>query len=463
MPVYKVNTDRGPAIVRSPGPLDKAGMQKALTEGIPGVQVEAGEDVTETALKMTQTPPTEAPSSSAGDKDIVGKAKAALLDPEQSGRLWPGGPRIGPPVLSGPIKTAGEWMLPGSIPQLVTQAIMGLPGKGLMPALSRAGAATGATAGIEALRGKDVTSGAINTAIESLTGEGVGAVGRAAVRSASSALSRDLPRLSSVIERIIPGLKGGTPSEIVEGVVSGEAQKQISQAFRGTLDGLIKKHGDVPVIVASLNRIDPKKGIGMASDVLTQLQSERRALRTMLGDTVRRPDALIKLEALQDAETELARELVFRGSWPKAALTALENAQGAYAKGKGIIRLFGGGRDRALPAQVKRMIEAGGDVSMPDLQAALQSQRGRLSGVLSTAEMQALEQAVRRGEPNRLMRDVPGKAMGIHVSPFGAHAYPSRLPHAPVRIGRPETRADIAARGLRAAGAGAAGSVLEDE
>src|SRR3972149_4355794 len=79
---------------------------------------------------MPTAPPLTPPEPPAGKPtpDLIGRTKAAVTDPSEAGRLYPGGPRIGPQILAPvgtAIRKAGEFVLPGSYEQLATQLILG--------------------------------------------------------------------------------------------------------------------------------------------------------------------------------------------------------------------------------------------------------------------------------------------------------------------------------------------------
>src|SRR5437899_2880746 len=76
-------------------------------------------------------------------KDIVGRTKEALLPESEAGRLYPGGPRVGPQVLK-PVSQFVRGLVPETIPGAMAAGTAMIPG-GPAVAAGRAALAAGGT------------------------------------------------------------------------------------------------------------------------------------------------------------------------------------------------------------------------------------------------------------------------------------------------------------------------------
>lgn len=397
-------------------------------------------------------------------KDLIGQGKEFLTqeptDPEHGRGIIAGGPDLGKYV-----RKAGEFMLPGSWEQLATQTIMGLPGKGLLPAAGRVAGSGLASIGISAAKGEDMDKAAVNAGVEALTGEGVGAAARAGVRGLH-ALVPDTARIGQVFQSILPnGLRGKTPVETLAAVASGESRAGMQKVFDQGSERLFTKFGDPPVVVLPLGEFTGRSQ-GPASEMLRDLQNVRAKLYSS-GAQPNPRDVIMLDYAEQDLMNQLRQGtgqtvgkkwFAHGNAWPQEAFDTLASLQYGYKRGMTLQRLFSGGTDDVANAGAKRVMEAGGKVNMPELQLNYQTQRGDVAKVLSSQELSALDQAMRY-EP--LKRDVPGsKGFGVHMSPAGIRPYLS-TPSMPRRTGAAEPTAEAVSNIARRLGTRLGASIEE--
>lgn len=395
--------------------------------------------------------------------DLVGKAKQFLTapSPQQASR-----PRLFPNI-DPALAAAGKALLPGSMPELAVQSILGVPGAGMGKALARGAAAAGAGTAIGMAQGKDPLEAGITSGAQAALGEAAGGVARAGARGIGALLSKDLPKLQGVVEKItamVPGFAGKTPEETVSRLVGGEAKTALRKNYTTARGALLQQHGDPIMQVPALDKLygqtakSMQKATGPVSELWTRIDSMSRNLRTMLGDPSRQAAALEKMDLLKQADRQITGALKNQGGWPAAAIAQLEGIDKQYAKGSALIRLFSAGRDRPTAAQAKKIISATGEPTWPELQAAFQHQKGRLATVLAPQEMQALEQALFRGEANPLARDIPG--VGPKVRAHFGFIPTVTPPHAPIKVGSPERAAEAVSGVARQGGARAGAELL---
>ena len=393
--------------------------------------------------QMTQRAISPPVAAGTKDPDIVGRAKAALTDPSEAGRLWPRGPRIGPQIfqpVGDALRGAAQFMLPNSLEAAATQAAMSaVPGGGLGAAGLRLGGATAAPAAVAALKGKDPIEAATKGLAEGVLGEGAGKVLQTGLRAGQAAASRDLFHMQGAIKKItdmIPAFAGKTPQETVARLVGGDAKAALSQHYDDALGALMKQHGDPVLVSPAMEALTGKteQAIRPASELLSKIQSLQRGMFTMNKQLKNTQDALSRQQLIDAAREEVMTGL--KANWGPEGVGALKTLDGQYRKGMELIRLFGAGKEQMTPTQIKKMVPAEGSINMPELQANFARQAGKLRAAMSPEEFTALAQAIRRGEPNALARDIPGKMPGL--SWWGPIPHMHGLPRAPVRIGVPE-------------------------
>ena len=398
-----------------------------------------------------QGAPTSMPAApTMSGKDIVGRTKEALLPESEAGRLYPGGPRVGPQVLK---------LVPETIPGAMAAGTAMIPGAGALAAGGRAALAAGGTYAAERVSGREATTPAATSAFESIAGSVFGGLGRAGVRVAKAAWDRTGPRVAEAIASVVPEFGGRTWQETINRVIGGEGLQALRQRYGQTLKRLFKDYGDPDVYLPALagakgDAGNIAAGAGPASILMDQMKDLRRTLHTMAGDVSRRKEALQRLDLLEQAQEQL--ELSLSKTWPPAGREALTTLTSDYRAGMEIQRLFGGGKERLTPAQVKRLIPAEGVVNIPELQANYAARADRLNRALGDAG-ETLRDALRRGEPNPLVRDVPGQVPHVR---WHAGVIPTiyGLPHAPRLAGEGPTPEQVstAVRALGARGTEAA-------
>ncbi len=399
---------------------------------------------------------TSQPVKGKPEQDIVGRIKNFMTDPNEAGRLWPGGPRIGPQIFK-PVGDAarnlGKFLLPGSVPEAAAQVpAMLIPGGGVARALARPAASAVARGGAGAAMGKSPLEEGAKGLVQGVVGETLGGAGRAATRAVAPKVEKlfrmdDPTKLAKVAKKFIPGLGGTSAEDTITKVTSGEAQAQLSTNYTQALTGLFKQHGDPVVVLPSLERAGGKKATEQASRALAEIQDMERSLRTQLGDISRRANALEKLDALDAARKELQASLAKQ--WGKDGAAGLSKIGADYGAGKVFLKLFTGGRDTMTETRLKALRKGGqGELDWPTLQQTFERQAGRLRKKPNAKE---LEEALFRGEKNIGKRDIPGGVRHVGVGVPGFHAY-APIPHAPVRVGQPEITAEQVARAARMLG-----------
>lgn len=391
-------------------------------------------------------------------KDVMGRAKEFLTQEPPPGERH--GLNIGPDL--GPyVRSAGRFLLPGSLESLASQAMMGgVPGSGVLPTLGRVGGAGAAAAGISALKGESPGRSALEHGAEAAVGEGVGGVVRAGARMAQGAMEGTLQKIGKAIGEAVPEFKGANPLDTLKRIFSGEASEALQQKYRDTLTGLVKQHGDPVVILPSLAKLAPQQPMGAweASKAMTLIDSLRRNLRTASGDLSRQQLALQKRDLLEAAESELKASL--KQKWPAEAQKVMEKADQDYFAGKSVIRMVGAGRERITEARHAKLMTPG--PAQAPWQRAFMGREGELKRALPEKGFQNLKGAIRRGETDPRKVDIPGQSPGFGLGlGFIPHVY--GLPRAPKLAGRPEKIAEKAAAAGRVIGERGAERAAGDE
>lgn len=400
-------------------------------------------------------------SGAAPPLDLIGQIKARLTDPTEAGRLWPGGPRLGPQTFE-PVGRAarnlGKVVIPGSWPSLAaTTASLAIPGAGLAASALRTGAATGAEAGAEFLRGGDPGKGAREAGGQTVFGEALGGVGRAGSRYVLSKLDPLASNLGNVIGRLVPAFKGSTPRQTINNAMGTEGQIALSKQYGDAVDTAITQAGNPPMI-------DPLTGVPMvASRLWDLLKSEKRRLFSERGEPTRTKAVFDNLDQVYAAEEAFARHI--EGLLPTAAKGLFERANRAYRQGKEMQDLFTGGVGHMTPEKAQGIIQPGEKlrVDQPDLAAKLALRAGKLKEAFGPAEYAALEQAIQRGSPLG-SRDIPGSMPHSRLHLVGGLLpVPSfyGFPHAPKLVGRPEQQSAMVADTLRRLGVRGAGNRMD--
>lgn len=414
-------------------------------------------------LRMRAAPPAEAFAAKVPpepERDAIGRVHARLTAEPPAGSntgvsraIF--GEKMGSWDTPGRVvRATGELMLPRSWPGVAASAAAMLPGAGIPAAFARTLLGTGASAGIEAIRGGDPLKGATEGAAMTVGGEVLGGATRAGVRYAGATLEPYLRNVGEAIERIVPAFRGKTAEQTIQRAMSSEGQQALSREFGKSVDAVIARNGNPAIMIPSVSGVtgNSRDSFGTASEMLKRIQSLEREWRLASREPTRRREALVQLDRIRAAHDEYVAELQRLMPDEGNFLTA---AEAAYAKGKEIQRWLGGGRERIGEGRAKQLVERGRDrapsLNAPLLQESLSLRRGTLAGKLSADEMRALEQAVSRGERNPLARDIPGVTPQVRFWRPVPHVY--GLPHVPRRIGEyPELRSEQAAEAARLLG-----------
>lgn len=402
---------------------------------------------------VPSAPPLTAETPPAGGApDLIGRAKAAVTDPSEAGRLYPGGPRLGPQVLAPvgtAIRKAGEFLLPGSYEQLATQLILGgVPGTGVLPTVARVGGAAATGGAISAAKGRDPFMGAAEQGVTAMTGEALGGVARGALRLGQAAWSRTTENVGALIGRLVPAFQGKSAAETIRRVIGGEGQNALSKEYGQVVHKIISDAKDPLVRIPSLlelGRKGPTKQfpeLMRASTALQHIQSLSRAGR---------PEQMGLIRAARQEFDEGLSAVI-----PPEARLAFADVVRRYARGKAIESWLGEGT-----TTVKRLLSKG-RLNEPALEEAFLASRGELSRTFTPEEFRLLESVVGRGERAPLAITQPGGVRHIPI-PVGTHGLPLPLPKAPIRVGRPEAIAEIGARGVRMLGQRGAQKLVEEE
>lgn len=409
--------------------------------------------------------PTPAPAKSAAalrPPNAVQSVKDWLLQQPSPGERHgiPGLTDMGPD-LGQYVRTAGEYLLPGSWPGLISMGVAaGVPGAGLLPSLGRVGLSSAGGATAEYARGADPGQGALEGGGGALAGELLGGAARAIGRKVSSMMGPEslANRFGQFAGEQAPPLAGDTGGATLGRMISGEAQRALSQRYReGVSSALARLPADTYIQVPALVELGQKgavknmPGLFDPNEALTLIDSIRRNLGTVTGDLSRRKMALTDLTRLDRAEEELAAALTQAASGTSvAADLAAVNAD--YAKGKALFRMLSGGRDNMTKAQSEKFLQAGDFDRGQQLEMNYLRQRGDLGSKLGPEAAQSLDDLVRRGETLPLAISQPGAYPDARFH-LGFIPTVKSLGHAPRPIGA--TNPDAAAETLRMLGIGA--------
>ena len=429
-----------------------------------GFEPESASPLAAQSPALQRSPVATAPAMVSPGEDAVGRLKAFLTaepPPGTSHGALQFGPDLGPAV-----RATGRFLLPETYEQAATAAILGAPGKGLLPALGRIGSAGTAGAGISALKGKGALTGGVEQGVAATGGEALGGLTRFGARQIGSVFSRTTDRLGDWISQAVPAFSGKSARETIRNVFSGEGQAALSKEYRSALDTLIRDAGDPLVNIPALpelGRSGPNRQMPAfmsASEAQTAIASLKRSLSGATGMLARRKGALEEISHLEDAEEQLHSQLA---ALKPQQFAAFQEQAKAYFRGKAIQRMFGYGRDVPTEARLTRLrggkdAAAAGGLDEPMLERAFERARGELQRAFTPQEFTQLEQIIRRGETDPLAISTPGKGFNPR---FHLGFVPTlHTPKAPVRIGAPEQQADLFARAIRILGGLQGGQLL---
>jgi hypothetical protein len=343
-------------------------------------------------------------------------------------------------------------------PAIATDAVLGLvPGSGLAKSVLRGALATGAGTTAGAVTGQDPAEAALTSGVSAVAGEGLGGLARAGTRWAQGALSKTTEKVGDLIGTFVPSFKGATPRETIARVINGTGRVQLGEDYGAAVKGVLDQHGNPDVYVPALDKLGRSAAMP-ADQALKTIQSLRRGLFTGSGDVTRSKGTLEQIGWLEDAKAQLDDQLATK--LPAGALQVMDQAKTDYARGMSILRLMSKGRETMSDAQIQSLLDKG-RLNEPMLERAFLRDTGRLKARFTPQEYDQLADAIRRGEPNPLAISRVGKPAELRGSHGMKVPYMS-LPHAPVRIGRPEEVADAVARAVRLFGAGGVQSTLNE-
>lgn len=451
MPTYR---DPSGVLVTTPEPLSDEQLDGVVTGAlsIPGVTVDRG---TPSPDAKPTLPPPSGPTQP--PRDLIGRVKAWATKPPTPGATDVTGFSRDNPVAN-TIRTVGGAVMPGSWPDLATDAALtAIPGYGLAKSALRGAAATGAGVGTAGLMGESMEDQALKSGVSSVLGEGAGGAARAAARWGQGAFSQTTKNFGDLVGRLVPSFKGATPQETVAKLANGTGYNQLGKDYGTAVQGVLTQHGDPVVLVPALERFGKSPAMP-ASSALEAIQSIRRGLFSGGGDLARAGGAMEKAGWIEDAMREwqdaLAKQL------PPASMKVMDAAKANYARGMSILRVMGEGHEHMSKEALESLIQKG-RINEPGIEKSFFLNEGKLRERFTPEEYAAMEKAIRRGEQNPLAMSQVGKPSKMSMG-HGARVPYMSIPHAPIRIGKPEEVADLVSRVFRLLGATTAQSTLSE-
>jgi hypothetical protein len=453
MPIYRFSSDTGEGTITAPDTLTDAQIDGVVSGSLslPGVSVSRGAP----AAEPLPLPPRE---KTWGGFELARPGEPPPMDISDP-RAWKEGKK---PPMADPLGT----MLKKQAPNIVTDAVLGLVGgSGLLRSVGRAALATAAGSGTAALTGADPGEQALTSGLSATVGETLGGAARAVARWGQGALSQTTNKMGKVVGDLVPAFKGQEPRETVARAINGRGMNQLGDAYEQAVDGMLQRHGDPGVLIPAFEHLNLPTTLP-ASRVNILLKSRGRALFDNSGNMKRGKDTLSESHWLDEAREQFENQL--SQMLPAGATTAMAEARNQYARGKLMHRLFQEGHETLTNDQLGSLLQKG-RLNEPLLEKTFFRQRGMLDERFTPDENARLEAVIRRGARNPLdlspesTPTAPRVSVGAsltgtpHPRPHGS------LPHAPVRIGTPETVAEMMARLFRLLGAGGTQYMLGDE
>jgi hypothetical protein len=448
MPTYDLTSSAGTMTVTSPDPLTPDQMDGIAsgTLSIPGVTVDRGRE-TPAGPPSPPLPPRQKAFGGVGE--IARPGESAGMDISDP-RAWQGGK---PPPMADPVLT----MLKKQAPNIATDAVLGLvPGGGYLKSAGRAALATGAGAGTAALTGQDPMEQTVKSGISSMVGETIGGLARAASRWGQDAYSQTTKKMGTLIGDLIPAFKGPGPRETIDRAINGRGVAQLGEDYGHAVDDVIKRYGNPGVIIPAFEKLNLPSMLP-ASEVNLLLKSRGRALFDPSGNMKTGKGTLSEDYWLDQAREQFQNQL--SAILPAKEAAGIVAARQDYARGKAIQRLLQEGKGTLTNDQIQSLLDKG-RLNEPALEATFKRMQGKLADRFDPDEMAQMEAIIRRGARNPLALSPESPTASPRVSigaSLGAVPHPRphfSLPHAPVRIGTPETVAEVMARLGRLLGAG---------